>query len=492
MQSDGFEEVMDMLRKMALLFIVLFAVTTASAAYAADISRLGGGARSISLGKAYSGQLGDPNSMFVNPSGIAAVNTFEISSMYVNFAGDISYAMLSAAYPTAFGVVGVGYMGAFSGDLPFTTQESTGRIGSAGVFNYSSNIMSVSYAGNPSDKLSLGLSGKYFFRGSPQVDGGSGSGMSIDMGAVYRMNDKVKIGLSGQNLINTGIKWDGGVTEAIPYDLKAGLVVSPNEKLSAMLDVHKSQGAEALLRAGAEYRLRKELGLRIGAEQMQSGVGSTYWNYSGGIGLNLGEMKIDYAYYHDALVADNSSHFISVSIGFPGVASVRESKRAVEPEVVEEASIEAQSLVVSPEPAARTGQLIVATPEKGTAPEQPTGTRLSEHRVREYINLLDRKIKVYKSQKNAFKVKEVQAEKQRALKRWEAEKKAAAEEKPEKKPPAEKDQLTEEKVRDYIILLDTKINHYRSQKNAAKVGEVQAEKQKMIKRWEEFKIRTSP
>jgi len=160
------------------MFICLcvFIAAACSSAIGADIMQIGAGARSISMGRAYAGELGDVNSMFINPAGLSAINTFELSSMYVNFAGDVSYTLLSAAYPFRFGVIGVGYLGAFSGDLALTTIESTGRIGADGVFNYASNIMSVSYAGNPSDQLSLGLSGKYYSKGSPQVSGANGSG----------------------------------------------------------------------------------------------------------------------------------------------------------------------------------------------------------------------------------------------------------------------------------------------------------------------------
>ena len=476
--------------KSVKIFIAVFLILAAgSAVYAVDISRMGAGARSISLGKAYTGALGDVNSMFINPAGLSTVNTFELSSMYVNYAGDVSYTLLSAAYPFRFGVVGVGYLGAFSGDLAITTVESTGRIGAVGLFNYSSNIMSVSYAGNPSDRLSLGLSGKYYSKGSPQVSGGNGSGMSVDMGAVYKLSDSLKIGLSGQNLLNTGIKWDGGITETIPYDLKAGLVFNPNNKMTAMLDAEKVQDSDVLLRAGAEYEFKDDLWLRIGAEQMQAGIGSSYWNYSGGIGLKLGEMKIDYAYYRDTLVMDNSSHFISVSMSFPGVASRKAEKKVRE---INKEQSTAESGVTAAVPTPEAKPVLFITEEAKKIPEQPS-SGLTEQKVRNYINLLDSKIKAYKAKGNVAKVKELRKEKQKTLNKWKAvQKKHTAPKKTVKKTAAKKTSsqgLAEKKAKDYITLLNSKIKKYKAKGNTAKVKELQIERQRAVDRWQEIRRR---
>ncbi len=474
----------------AILLTVLLVLAASQSLWAADISRLGGGARSIALGKAYTGVHGDVNSMFINPSGISGINTFEISSMYVNYAGDIAYTMLGAAYPTGFGVFGAGYLGAFSGDLAFTTEESTGRIGSVGLFNYSSSIISLSYAGNPSDRLSLGLSGKYYSKGSPQVDGGTGSGMSLDIGAVYKLNDNLKLGLSGQNLLNSGIKWDGGVTESIPYDIRAGLVYTPNNRLTAMLDGEKVQGSDVLLRVGAEYKLRDELGVRIGAEQMQLGRGSSYWNYSGGVGLKLGEIKIDYAYYHDTLVMDNSSHFVSISIGFPGVGSGKLKKEVLEVKV-EQPSAEVEGIVVQPTPEAKP---VVSIAEEEKASEQPS-SGLTQQKVRNYINLLDSKIKTYKAKGNAAKVKELRKEKQKTINKWKAVQKKEAVPKPEVKKTtvkkASSSQIAEKKAKNYIKLLNSKIKRYKAKGNAAKVKELQIERQRAVDRWQEIRRRSA-
>jgi len=324
------------MRKILLfLFMVIFIAMTSSSAMCADIMQIGAGARSISLGRAYVGELGDANSMMLNPAGINRIATFELSSMYANFASDVSYTVINAAMPTQFGVIGIGYTGSSVADLMITTMEETGRIGSIGSFNYGSNVMYVSYAGQPTENLSLGISGKYYSKGASQISGGTGTGMSVDLGSVYKVNENLRLGFSGQNLFNTGIKWENGVNESIPYNLRAGMVLTPNDKLTVMLDAEKQQGSQVLFKAGSEFNIWRNLWIRGGAEQMSQGEGQSYINYTGGVGLKIGELKIDYAYYRDTLVLDNSTHFVSITVDFPVYGPGKVFKEEAAPERIE-------------------------------------------------------------------------------------------------------------------------------------------------------------
>jgi len=330
---------------LVFLFMMIFIAMTSSSAMCADIMQIGAGARSISLGRAYVGELGDANSMLLNPAGINKITTFELSSMYANFASDVSYTVINAALPTEFGVIGIGYTGSSIADLMITTMEETGRIGSIGSFNYGSNVMYVSYAGQPTDNLYLGISGKYYSKGASQISDGTGAGMSVDLGAMYKVNENIRLGLSGQNLFNTGIKWENGVNESIPYNLRAGMVLTPNDKLTVMLDAEKQQGSQVLFKAGSEFNIWKNLWIRGGAEQMSQGEGQSYINYTGGVGLKIGELKIDYAYYRDTLVLDNSTHFVSITIDFPVYGPGRVFKEEAAQERVEPAP-QGESIII--------------------------------------------------------------------------------------------------------------------------------------------------
>ena len=294
--------------------LVLINIISMSA-FAADIELIGAGARSVSLGRAYAGELGYSNSIFINPAGLSGIGSYEISSMFANFAGDVNYSNINAAFPAFGGVIGVGYLGASVGDMAITTIEANGRIGASGGFNYNSDIIALSYARKVNDNLALGAGGKYYNSGNSLSS--NGSGMALDLGAVYQLNEKLTIGLAGLNLLCTGMQWNSGATDQIPYTLNAGIIYKLNDVFECLIDADKVQNQPVLFKAGTEMKIWKSLDVRIGAEEMTQGSGQNYFNYTAGVGLTIGQLTVDYAYYRDMLVTDNSTHFISISIAFP-------------------------------------------------------------------------------------------------------------------------------------------------------------------------------
>ncbi|MFA5104314.1 MAG: hypothetical protein WC527_03990 [Candidatus Margulisiibacteriota bacterium] len=472
---------------------------------AADIELIGAGARSISLGRAYVGEIGDSNSIFSNPAGLGGIGTMELSSMFANFAGDVTYTNLNAAIPTEYGNIGIGYLGARVGNLVFTTIEANGRIGSAGEFSYGSNIIAVAYSRKLWESTYLGITGKYYNDGSSQV--ANGSGASIDIGAIYKFNDKLRLGLSGQNILNTGMKWDTGITDPIPYNLKAGLIYQPNDVFEGLLDVEQTQGRPMLVKAGLETKIWKNVGIRIGAEQMTQGQGENYFNYSAGVGLAVDRFRVDYAYYRDMLVSDNSTHFVSFTIDFPAVASWKFDKKeekpsgqVIEPVIVAETPVTEQSVSGSEK---ETGFFVPDEKEVNKI-KQPTPAVSNAQGVRDYLNLLDSKIKKNKAKGNTAKVKELKKEKNRTLRKWKAEqekttapkpaaKKAAAKKVVLKKTSVKKvssSVLAEKKAKNYIKQLNSKIKINKARGNTVKVKELQQERQMAVDRWNQLKSRS--
>lgn len=218
---------------------------------------------------------------------------------------------------------------------------------------------------------------------------------------------------------------------------------------------------------------------------MQLGRGSSYWNYSGGVGLKIGEMELDYAYYRDTLVAENSSHFISVSIGFPAIASVK-PKEAVQKVITAEVPTEEIPAVTAVTPEAEPVMSVVE--EEKEVPER-VSSGLTQQKVRDYINLLDSKIKTYKAKGNTAKVKELRKEKQKTINRWNAAQGRQVVRKPAaKKAPSVT--IEEKKLKNYIKLLNSKIKRYKARGDKVKVRQLQIERQRAVDKWQEVRKRT--
>ena len=113
--------------------------------------------------------------------------------------------------------------------------------------------------------------------------------------------------------------------------------------------------------------------------------------------------------------------------------------------------------------------------------KQPT-----QQEVADYIKLLDAKITFNRAQGNTAKVKELQAEKQRTLNRWKTIQQggkapAAA---PAAKTPAAPLPSTQAEVRARLQTLDSQIASARAQGNSARVKALQAEKQRVVRHWQ--------
>jgi len=287
-----------------------------STAHALDITSVGGGAREIGLGRAYTAMTGESESLFVNPAGLAKIGTAELTTMYALLSQDVNYNALSLAIPVKFGVIGIGYIGGYTSGLSQTTIEASGRISATGGYNYGSNIGAISFARQVNKRLSLGISGKYYTKGSSQLSGSLGSGGSVDVGLVYEVNPKINIGASVQNIVNTGMGWGSGVTEGINRKAKLGVLLRPNENIRILFDGEGEENKSVVFKGGFEADIKKNLSLRFGMEEIGLNGSENYVNYSAGVGMRLKGIRFDYAYYYDSMLTYNSTHYASVSIPF--------------------------------------------------------------------------------------------------------------------------------------------------------------------------------
>ncbi len=85
----------------------------------------------------------------------------------------------------------------------------------------------------------------------------------------------------------------------------------------------------AEMKVGAEWAPVKMLALRLGAEQKSTGGSDSIINGSGGIGLDLGLLGIDSAYYYDSQLTANSRHFVSISLRTPAAAAAAPAEPVV-------------------------------------------------------------------------------------------------------------------------------------------------------------------
>lgn len=253
---------------------LLFFLFTAFSTYAQNGLPQNAGARGAAMGNAAI-CFDDINSAFANQAGLAFVN-------------DVSFSAYGERRFMAEGLNS--YL--FAAALPF---DKIGTFGLAinyfGFSDYNEQKIGLNYARKLAKNFSLGVQLDYLGTRIPNY--GVAHAVTVELGILAKLNEKVSLGAHVYNPVNAKI----GPDDRLPTLFSLGLSYEPSKKvfLSAQLDKdiynHPFVG-----RFGLEYR-------PIDAFYIRAGVSAAALaQASFGIGVNLDQLKIDFASsYHQVL-----------------------------------------------------------------------------------------------------------------------------------------------------------------------------------------------
>ncbi len=148
----------------------------------------------------------------------------------------------------------------------------------------------------------------------------SGSGVSFDLGLIYRWQRAVTLGIAARDVGSTIVNMNGGfdfyddlgnltaVIDSVkhPAIITAGMAIRPADSLTLAFDIYDiGQNIDkAEIRAGLEYRPAKALALRLGA----MGDHATW-----GVGASVGPLNMDFASFS---IDDTSYSYLSAGMAF--------------------------------------------------------------------------------------------------------------------------------------------------------------------------------
>jgi hypothetical protein len=138
----------------------------------------------------------------------------------------------------------------------------------------SENQFFIGVANRFSEKLSIGLSVKFYYYSLYEEI--SSSALGLDLGALYKINDNWNISVVISD-INSKYEWDTtpiydqeglSTTDEFPLLYKIGISYNnPEQKLLTALEYERSNFGTNIIRFGAEYNLYENLYLRGGLDQ---------------------------------------------------------------------------------------------------------------------------------------------------------------------------------------------------------------------------------
>ena len=298
-----------------------------------DATLVGGGARPIGMGRAFTAVADDADGIFINPAGIAGIKGPTALAMFTNLLGAVYYSEYSGAVPSQIGTVGLGYISTGVNQIP--TKDSQGNIvlsdyyDSLLIFSYSSPLARwFGYGRN----LFVGLNYRFYNRGTSGGVNEEATGQSFDFGLKLYVTPYLSLGLCRQNILPVSLggvlRYNTGAEETLASLTKVGLAVRPiplNGNLLLVLDADLpgQTGRPATLHAGGEYNIIKGVTVRAGLDQSIDSLtpSQTNWNPTFGLSTSFSGLRVDYAYhayYNDASFATT---YISLSyVGEPWLA----------------------------------------------------------------------------------------------------------------------------------------------------------------------------
>ncbi|GBR74974.1 putative surface protein [Candidatus Termititenax aidoneus] len=305
--------------------IVLFAVLAVLAAESKDtyeLSPLLIGADAVGRGAAYLGGEDSNHYVFQNYSFLTPQTTPRASLTVFKLINEINY--LSAAYS----------QDAFS--LGFLTiQDSGGFVRDAddnltgGKIGYNDTTLYGAYAFQ-FDRFDVGARLKYQSKYFSEVDT-SAWGLSLDLAGHHQLTKHLMLGAELGNVAGTALKWTDGLEEKIPLNFGIGgqfKLFGPDgywqdwDWLARRTDVYadlRLEDRNSLLKTGVEFWPHDRVALRGGLQQIndiQDDENARLWRFTAGAGVNWNGIYFDYAFNPGDDIAENITHFFTISYRF--------------------------------------------------------------------------------------------------------------------------------------------------------------------------------
>jgi len=310
---------------------------------AASFLKIELGARAVAMGGSFVALANDPLGVYYNPAGLAEMNKIYLAGGHTKWFADLNYDYATFVLPSKR--INFSLWGSFlsCNDIEITTVEQPDGTGQ--FCSYVDGLLGITASAFLSDRLSIGLSGKYV---QQSLYHESASTFAIDIGSILRtplkgarlgmclVNYGGRMQLFGNDLIVQTDPWpdfsgnpDAEArlsTESFPLPLafKLGIaldLVGKNEAFFANKDhrltiaidgIHPNDGEEKL-QMGGEYSLFNTLFLRSGYK-----VNYDTQKFTAGAGIKVAfarrEICVDYAFVDMGIL--DSTHRISLSIGF--------------------------------------------------------------------------------------------------------------------------------------------------------------------------------
>jgi len=173
--------------------------------------------------------------------------------------------------------------------------DAAGNVIIFGLFDDVEEAATVSYGWKQTDQIRIGATARLLHQDfSSSSTDNSGSGIGMDLGALYQPTEDVRIGLALKDMFES-IRFDSGSAE-IPLKIAIGAAVRGYKHIVYALDIETVEGRGTNLRIGLEKWWQKHYAARAGLSDGK---------FAAGVSAKFDAFQFDYAFKQQDLSDEN-------------------------------------------------------------------------------------------------------------------------------------------------------------------------------------------
>jgi hypothetical protein len=260
--------------------------------------------RARALGQAMIANGGDAWSLHYNPALLPALAHAQASVATVDPSGLGFHRMTTLAIATPLpgkrGALAIGWRryGVENGDVSLATENTISVAHGFTLFRDASTSASVGWGldlYNAEFASSIGAAGD----GTNGVNPGNAWSAGVNLGAVVNVYERTRVGFFTRNLNSATI---GDDKEELQRSVGVGLAYEPYIGVRTAFDIRSILGQDFRICGGLEFEVLEGLDLRAGIETEPNRV-------TGGFGVHVPLVTLDYGFSTGGGVLDGSHHF---------------------------------------------------------------------------------------------------------------------------------------------------------------------------------------
>ena len=274
------------------------------------------GARPIAMGGAFTGLADDANAIFFNPAGIGYLQG-EHATVSTKILEGREFTIIGGVQRTSIGSFGIGYIGSSfpledsteAANLEEEGNEPARAFNQTLILSYARELNDFMVVPKSMGRFSIGTNLKFTsskMNNKQGISSDLGSGMDLDLAAVFKPNDNLSCGIILQNFLDKDFPQATDPTES-----ESNVAVGISGNLFNKSIIWSAEGKSL----GCELRPAPGLAVRVGTDGGYN---------TAGFGININGFSVDYGY----MERETPIHYVGISIAVERERAEPEIKQA--------------------------------------------------------------------------------------------------------------------------------------------------------------------